>query len=409
MKNNIKYITTILFVVVIFISQSCIEKFTPNLDGFEPSQLIVVEGQITDAEEPFRVKISEAFEIDNQQLYAPPVYGADVQIFDDRGNQFHLFYTDEGWYETEDKNLKGVVGSTYSLNITLEDGTHYESTPVLMQDVPEIDSVYFEETAKTRFEDGEAINENWLDIMVDSKDPTGQTKYWKWDFEETWEVRTPKDSVRIDIISFVAPSYTITVNLEFEKGNVKRGWDNKKERCWVVEHSASILIESSSKKSINEVARFPVKSIGPDKDRLDIKYSILVKQTALSDEMYNFWKRLKEANEEIGSMFDKTPSQIFGNIQCCDGKGKALGYFSASEVKTKRIFINPSEHNVKTKNAYEGCGYYYPGPGYYFGTITAVSNPKHESFIGMEYSFASEWCVDCRLYGTSVKPDFWED
>jgi hypothetical protein len=112
---------------------------------------------------------------------------------------------------------------------------------------------------------------------------------------------------------------------------------------------------------------------------------MLVKQTALSKEIYNYWKKLKEANEEAGSMYDKVPSQIFGNIKCCNGKEQALGYFTASAVRAKRIFINPTEHGVETRNAFDGCtfGFFIPRvANYYLGHIIAVGNKKYTNVIG---------------------------
>ena len=394
---------------VILLSFSCIEQFDPKLDEYESDGLIVVEGQITDEVGPFRVKLSKTFEVDNMQLYGQPVLGADVQIFDDKGNQYPLFYAVEGWYETENKTLRGVVGNTYTLNITLADGTQYESTPVLMQDVPEIGSIYFKDENRFHFDGyGYKVDEKWLNILVDSKDPTGQTKYWKWEFEETWEVIMPKDSARL----IMAGGGFIVVNLEFMRGNIRYGWDNKKDTCWVTIPSTSILVESTSRNSINEVKQFCINSIAPNDDRLHIKYSILVKQTALCKELYDYWKQLKDFNEESGSIYDKVPSQVYGNIRCCNSSANALGYFSASAIKTKRIFITPHEHDIATEGAYERCGYDAPWPWLvYYGTV--VASKRNPGLVGAEI-WSTDWCSDCRLYArempggsTSKRPDFW--
>ncbi len=406
MKNRNCFPIKLCFLFLNFLFFSCVTKYEPDIPLADKRQL-VVEGLITDEVGPFRVKLTNTFDINKNETFGDPVTTAQVQIFDDRGNLYPLYYTKNGWYQTTDTLLQGVPGTTYDLNITTEDGTQYESTPVLMQDVPDIDSVYFKEVSKVRFEnDGTAINENWLNILVDSHDPTGQTKYWKWDYMETWEVHMPKDSVQYLVVTHDTLPYIIVVNLEF-LGNPQWGLDNKKEVCWVTRPSASIHVESTNNRPVDEITSFPVTSIPPDEDRLHVKYSILVKQTALSKDLYEFWKRLKEINETSGSMYDKVPSQIFGNIECCNGYGKALGYFSASVVKTKRIFISPHDHNIKTQGAYSKCGIINSAKiVYYYGTITASKrNPK---LVGSEILYSSEWCTDCRFYGTNVKPDFWE-
>jgi len=241
-----------------------------------------------------------------------------------------------------------------------------------------------------------------LNILVDSKDTTGETEYWKWDFEETWEVKIPTDSIPIQQ---PVPYIEDKVYFTNEKVNI----DPAKETCWVTMPSRSIFIKSTDNNPTNEIKRMVINSIGPNEDKLLIKYSILVKQIALNKETYQFWGRLREANEKVGSIYDKIPSQIYGNIRCCDGKGKALGYFSASAVKTKRIFINPYEHKVKTESAYYTCFYLtYPevrATRYYFGAIDRGGKPI--TYADKVWTL-DKFCSDCREYGTNVKPGFWE-
>ncbi|VAW23196.1 hypothetical protein MNBD_BACTEROID01-1867 [hydrothermal vent metagenome] len=345
--NRKQKFSLLIVFTFLFFNFSCIEQFTPKLDAFNSSQLLVVEGQITDEAGPFRVRLTNSVSVysdPNILNLDQPVYGADVQIFDDKGNQFQLYYDTEGWYETEGKNLKGIVGNTYTLNITLEDGTQYESSPVFMQDVPKIDSVYFEVNQRTRFDEELILTEDWLDILVDSKNTSNYTKYWKWDFEETWEIRIPTDSIPIQ---HPDPEDDDKVYFTTEKVNI----DPDKEVCWVSMPSRSIVIKSTDNNPTNEIKRMVINSIGPNEDKLHIKYSILVKQTALNKESYQFWERLREANEEVGSIYDKTPSQIFGNIRCCNGKDKALPLLDAhidycTEAvikKTPTIYINNYE------------------------------------------------------------------
>ena len=62
----------------------------------------------------------------------------------------------------------------------------------------------------------------------------------------------------------------------------------------------------------NEIIGFPVQSLGPGDDKLHIRYSILVKQSSVSREFYNYWKQLMDANENIGGIYDKIPAQIDG-------------------------------------------------------------------------------------------------
>ena len=179
---------------------------------------------------------------------------------------------------------------------------------------------------------------------------------------------------------------------------------DEKRVCWVTRPSLSIIVASTVSSPMNEIKKLQIQSLGPGSDKLLIKYSIRVTQSSISRELYDFWKQLIDANENVGGIYDKIPAQVYGNMSCCDGTKKALGYFSALSVKEKRIFIDKSEHHVEPVSAYKGC-YYYDFeqlswvPKSYFGTISDTDTKLYCS---------DDFCADCRDYGTNIKPGFWE-
>jgi len=94
---------------------------------------------------------------------------------------------------------------------------------------------------------------------------------------------------------------------------------------------------------------------------------------------------------------------VFGNISCSNGTQKALGYFSASSVKKKRIFIEKFAHHVETYSARRDCSYcdyaqFSWIPKSYFGAIEGSDTKVYCS---------ADYCADCKAYGVKVKPDFW--
>jgi hypothetical protein len=370
---------------------SCIEPIVPVLNEKDSQSVLVVDGRITDETGPFRVRLTKSIEV-NVLYYLDPVLDADVRIFDDKGNSFQLYSVNYGWYETEDKNLKGITGNTYTLSVTTSDGVQYESSSVLMSEAPDIDSLYFGEVTRTRLEDKHGIDETWLDILIDTHDPEGRVRYWYYEFVETWEVKMIT-TVTVEHNPPGTPS-----NKTFEDVLIT----DDKRVCWVTKPSNSVLLANTVSSPVDELKGFPVQSLGPSEDRLHIRYSILVKQSAIDRELYDFWKQLKEVNEDSGGLYEKLPAPVFGNITCCGGTGKALGYFSALSVKSKRLFIDRIAHNVKTQSAYEGCSYYDYSPLPFVPRSFFGINSS-----GMEVYCSSDYCADCRAYGTNVKPDFW--
>ena len=392
----------IFLLSLIFAFYSCIEPFKPELDNKDTASLLAVEGQVTDETGPFKVRLTKSGPVYTyQDIYKiDPVSDANVHISDDKENDFQLYPVENGWYETEDKNLKGVPGNTYTLHITDKDGSQYESTPELLLDVSDIDSVFYEEEQRTRIE-GETVSlESWLNILLNTRASGNGIHYFKWEFEETWEFKMPEyvritKHIRIEGI-IIDSAYMVLLEIAPEKLH-----------CWVSEASKSILIKSTASNLSGEIKRYPLTSIGPGDDRLSTRYSILVKQFALDKELYDFFKKLEDVNETNGGMYDKIPAPVFGNIMCCSGNKKALGYFFASGVKTKRIFIdNLDVHVERGYSAYSGCGWEYPqliGDYYFYGKIV-----DGNADVGTDVWSRNKYCTDCRERGTDVKPDFWE-
>jgi hypothetical protein len=382
-----------LFLVCISMTVgSCVEPIVPVLNEKDSESVLVVDGKVTDEAGPFRVRLTRSVKV-NVLYYLDPVLDADVRIYDDKGNFFQLYSVNYGWYESEDKNLKGVPGNAYTLSVTTADGMQYESSSVLMSEAPDIDSLYFQEITRTRLEGNQGIEETWMNILLDTHDPESKIKYWYYEFSETWEVKMITD-VLVEHSPPGTPSNKTTETVIIS---------DDKSVCWVTKPSSTILLANTVSSPVDEIKGFTIQSLEPSEDKLHIRYSILVKQAAISRELYDFWKQLKDVNEDAGGLYEKLPSQVFGNISCCGGTARALGYFSALSVKAKRLFIERTEHHMKTKSAYDGCSYYDYVPMPYvpksfFGVIKDS---------GTEVYCSSDYCADCRAYGTNVKPDFW--
>lgn len=355
----------------------CVDPFKPALDKSDEKHLLVVEGMITNEPGSFAVKLSRSVPVDTMVNFVSES-GAFVTISDDRNNTFTLIEIQPGYYKCPDENAKAIAGRTYQLSIFDEFGTEYESTPVLMENKPEVENIHWEEATEKVFIDNKMVEENGINIYVDSDDPDFKTKFYKWDISETWEVMMPNSITALD--GYGMP-YQTFVNVPDEK-----------KYCWVTINSQNILVKSVDNQTNSKVENYLVQRIRTGEDKLFIRYSIEVKQYALSKEMYNFWNSLKEINQDAGSLYDKVPASIFGNITCCENNEKVLGYFYAAEVAKQRIFIEKGEHKVLNENKYESCLYVrdvtlYPFTSGFYARI--------------------EFCGDCRYYGSNIKPDFW--
>ncbi|GAA4466831.1 hypothetical protein GCM10023189_49550 [Nibrella saemangeumensis] len=267
-------------------------------------------------------------------------------------------------------------GQQYRLRIKTSRGVEYLSdfTPVVP--TPPIDSVSWQPKS-----DG-------LQIYVNTHDPRNNTRYYRWEFDETWEYSTPYNSV-----------------LELKSGKLV----NREEsiyRCWASESSKNIQLASSARLSQDVIRLFPLHSIPDISWKLVARYSILVRQYALSQDAYAYWEQLAKMTQNIGSLFDPQPFLLTGNIHCVTNPDEpVLGYFSVGSVETKRIFIRRSElPNWGVNSGYGFC---------VIDTATSITDLVQRALVPINTLetggiLASDtYCVDCRQRGTNKKPDFW--
>jgi hypothetical protein len=160
-------------------------------------------------------------------------------------------------------------------------------------------------------------------------------------------------------------------------------------------------------------------------EKIHLRYSILVKQYALTSDAFNYFTLLKKNTEQLGSIFDAQPSSLTGNIHCISDPAElAIGYVTAGQISQKRIFIDASSLPAYTPSTpYGQCTLdtllYFRKLGGQYPIIqqevklllyTGVKDPidKVGDYPSGGFTGAFPICVDCTLRGTNKKPAFWK-
>jgi len=350
----------------------------PEID--ESRELLVVEGIITDQNETNSIRLTKSSPLDRKNTIKP-VLKCIVNLSDDLGNTWLLKEKGNGYYITDSTVFTGVLGRSYTLRIdtrnSLPNGYNYESDPVEMKPVPEIDRLYYEKVLIAAETDDAPAKEG-CDILLDTRDSGEGCSYFRWDYTETWEISLP---------------YDVTNKI-----------------CWVTNNSSQILLKNTSHLSQNSISAYPVTFISNETDRLDNRYSILVRQYSISEQEYNYWNRMQTMSEQTGTLYDVMPSSVQGNMNCIeDPSEKVLGFFSVSAKRTKRIYVE--EFFSGMTELYKSC----PvdtvmgrGPVANLGTSLWVIVDGTNDMPPFRVLTDKKGCADCTVRGTTKKPAFWE-
>lgn len=373
---------------------ACIEPLDIEIE--DSGQFLVVEGMITDEDRDYQISLVWSNLTDATEF--APVTGATVSLETSGGQILSLNESVPGIFETS--GIRGQVGESYQLHITLNDGREYESDPVLLKRVPEIDSVYarFESRATA---EGEIEG---MQILLDTNDPENSTRFYRWTWDETWRYSVP------------FPAY-------FEYlGQLNTRPKNANQTCWQSNISTSISVGSSLQNTTDIIAEQALTFVSAADHRLQSRYSLLVKQYALDELEFLFWNSLKESATGAGTLFDRQPASIVGNVRNIADSGEpVLGYFSASAVSTKRIYVNRSEVFAFADQQYiDDCFATIDTiplePGYDNEVFDAIDKglvfyDYYREVVAISgFLMVTEGCSDCTVRGgTTEKPDFWID
>lgn len=368
-------------IYLIVLTFGCVEPYRPELHE-EDSKLLVVDGYVNTVANAAFVKLSIA-----QGLYASgdpaPATDANVALEAKDGRVFPLTNQGNGSYQVSNPTITGP--GEFRLHIQRGDQQDiYSDYVVSSESTSIIDSVNWKAT------------EDELIIWLDSHDPAEQAKYFLWDMVETWEYHSP------------FPSYFKVVG----KDIVRRDPHDGIGICWGEARSPNVLVYDASQLTTPIVNNFQLTRIPASSFKLSIRYSLLVRQLAISKEAFKYWTTLKNTTESIGGLFDTQLSRVTGNLTSSDGK-PVLGYFGSSDVVERRIFINHDElpEAFGDKSESEICSFtrdlvLIPGSSLAIVTENTLL-VEYDSPSGGYYT-ADPVCIDCRRRGGKLsKPDFW--
>lgn len=366
------------FFYIIILLASCKDVYNPHIKNVNYNYL-VVEGNIVAGNDSTFIRLSRTIPVADSSTVQPEL-NATVIAEGDGGDTYQLQNTNDGVYFSAP--LKINPNENYRLHIFTANGKEYASDFVPVKRTPPIDSVSWK-LDKTK----------GVTIYANTHDATGNSKYYKWDYVETWEHRVPYYSSYIFENDMLLP----------------RKPDEQVYQCWSVVPNSNISIASTTNLSSDVVFEKPLVLVPYGSEQMRIVYSILVKQYALTKEAFEFWENLQKNTERIGSIFDPQPFADFGNLHCIsDTSEPVLGYISAATISQQRIYIFRSDlsswfYNLplcETDTLHNADELRSTLSGGDFLAISTVGT-------GSDILAVEADCADCRRHGGStIKPPY---
>ena len=381
----------IMLFLWLVVAGSCVKPYDFNPQSFE--KVLVVDGAISDQPGPYAVEITYTYPLDTN--LAERVSNAEVWVEAADGDRIEYAGAQDGTYYSP-PGFQAEVGDTYQLFIRMPDGATYASTAESLIKSPGIDSVY-DRYAELPSSEGDR-NVGGIQFFVDTHDETGVARFFRYEWEEAYEIRVPFPA------AYELNEDSMLVPMQDEIGV-----------CYRENASNNLIFGTTIGNSENRIAEFPIRFVSQEDQTLRVKYAILVKQYAISESAYLFYKRLRENNESGGSLFDQQTGSVFGNISSLDNNDQqVLGYFEVAGVSEKRTFFSnaeldprlrvanfpfycTSENSIKTVP--DSVQYYLGQTG---GHVYGYSSMPPAAYIH------NRSCTDCSFYASITPPDYWE-
>jgi hypothetical protein len=392
---KIKSLYNFLFLLLFSYSiNSCTEPYTLATNTYE--EALVVEATITNELKTQEIRLTKPSRFEDTQTEIES--GAEVYVTDNAGTRYD-FEEESGIYKSMTE-FQAKPEKEYRLNITTKDGRSFESATEKLSTINPMQSV----TAALETKD----NQRGFSIRVNSFDPTNQSKYYRYEYEETYKIITPRWS-------------SIKATLDGHGGVVFSPNRNDIKVCYSSAKNIDLLLTSTTALNEDRVD-YQIRFISDQNYIISHRYSILVTQYVENLASYTYYKTLDKISKSGTLVSPIQPGILNGNIMSSNNTDdKIIGYFDVASVSTERIYFNYADLLLGE-----------PLPPYYTdcedfcfnldGVTPCTHSPSYHddlengaiTFLKDDYDLKYYFwvyapCGDCTTFSSNIKPPFWID
>lgn len=395
MHKNHSKIYQILIVLSGMLFHSCVEEIDVQIDS--SAQALVVETSITNEYKNQTVRLSKSYGF--EESGSSPETKATVYI--EEGNRQIKFTETEPGVYTSVISFAAQANTPYKLFIQRSNGKKYESIAEEIKGVTSIDNLYVEKTL-------DYLGNESVSVFVDSYDATGNSVYYRYEYEETYKI--------------VAPYWTpFDLNVpSLQPKTIPKTYEQRE--CYGTNESFKIIQKETSNLTEDKVSKFEVLLLSKQDPKIRTRYSILVKQYVQTMNAFSYYQTLDKFSGSGNILSQNQPGFVQGNIISTDNpeSDKVLGFFEVVSVSSARVFFNyydlfPDsieppyfvECQTGAPDIASTIEFILQGRSKYVADNPNYPNPLNE--VEGPYLIVDAPCGDCTKLGSNVKPDYWVD
>ncbi|MCF8232511.1 MAG: DUF4249 domain-containing protein [Bacteroidales bacterium] len=376
--------TGLLIVLIpLLLNSGCREEFMPDVEGYD--DILIVDGMVTNEPGPYTIKLSRSAKLNKPDYH--PLPGCEVTIYENTGESEKLEEVEPGVYKTSEDGLRAETGNSYKLSVVTPDGSEFESDFIEMKQKVGVENI----NAELEFHESNEYPRpmGGYQFFLTSE-PAGTDVNLLWKLSETYEF-TSDFKIQYIYRGHGIESFTNSDTLY---------------RCWKTQDVDEFFVATTKPLQGTQIKKEPLHFVNSETKRLQVRYSLQVKQYNISERAYEFWTEIRDQIAGDDFLFSSQPYQIRGNVRNVDdAEEPVMGFFTVGAVTKERIFVNrPPEVEFFFNECVPNTdlrALAYMGPNQFPVYLTDTED-------GMAY--ASDFCFDCTMRGGKLaKPDFWVD
>lgn len=296
--------------------QSCVDPILFETDLGERE--LVFYGNFTQLNENHIFTISRTSDFGKPVI---PVTGASVVIKDDQGSCADYEEFESGRYELAADKIQGIPGRSYHIEITFTNGRVYYSTPQVMPEPIAVEEIYHTIESRQILSSSDIlVDKTFIDVFIDTplQNSSGETSRFRWTVDEVY-------------------SFT----------DIQCGLFDFAETCYFKDPPdvSEVLLFENKDRTQKYLRGFKVRSrfLVPF-DEFTGRHYFIVNQYTISKEIFEYWDKINIVANQSGSLFDRQPARVSGNIFEKDNEQVlVLGYFEVNGQNVLRTFITPNQ------------------------------------------------------------------